>query len=324
MDKMFEMMKSMMVKLETLDEIKERILCVEKDVKQMKDSIEFVHAEVNDLKDEDEKTKRSDEENRRKIRELEDTNQRRKRKHNDVKQMKDSTEFVHAEVNELKDEDEKTKRSDEENRRKIHELEDTNRRLQESVVDLKPRSMRDNLLFFNVKKDEKENTTEKIYDILEQNLEIFYARSKVKIDCSHRVGRKRVSQRKPRAIVVKFNYFQDREQVRQNARKLKGSRIGIAEQFPEEIEKIRQTLHPEMKKAKAQGHRVRNDVLSMCWKENPEDRPDFQSLRDTLYKILYCKEISQTSAYNEEIVNGPLKSNVIASEEDVNENELLI
>ena len=42
-----------------------------------------------------------------------------------------------------------------------------------------------------------------------------------------------------------------------NARKLRGTRIGIAEQFPEEIEKIRQTLYPEMKKAKAQGHRVR-------------------------------------------------------------------
>ncbi|CAB3985374.1 Hypothetical predicted protein, partial [Paramuricea clavata] len=125
-----------------------------------------------------------------------------------------------------------------------------NRRLQESVVDLKARSMRDNLRFFNVKEDEKENTTEKIYDILD-------ARNKVNIDRSHRVGRKRVSQRKPRPIVVKFNYFQDREQVRQNARKLKGSRIGISEQFPEEIEKIRQTLYPEMKKAKAQGHRIR-------------------------------------------------------------------
>ncbi|CAB4015719.1 Hypothetical predicted protein [Paramuricea clavata] len=129
LDKIFKMMKSMMVKLETLDEIKERILCVEKDVKQMKDSIEFVHAEINHMKNEVEKTKRSDEENKREIR----------------------------------------------------ELDDTNRRLQESVVDLKARSMRDNLLFFNVKEDEKENTTEKIYDILEQNLEIFDARNKVKI-----------------------------------------------------------------------------------------------------------------------------------------------
>jgi hypothetical protein len=56
--------------------------------------------------------------------------------------------------------------------------------------------------------------------------------------------------------VVKFNYFRDREFIRQNARKLRGTRIGIAEQFPEEIEKIRQTLYPEMKKAKAAKQRV--------------------------------------------------------------------
>ena len=117
--------------------------------------------------------------------------------------------------------------------------------------------MWDNLLFYNVQEDEKENTSDKIYKILEENLQIPDAREKIKIDRSHRVGRKRDSNRKPRAIVVKFNYFQDREHIRMNARKLRGTRIGIAEQFPEEIEKIRQTLYPEMKKAKAQGHRVR-------------------------------------------------------------------
>ena len=100
--------------------------------------------------------------------------------------------------------------------------------------------MRDNLLFFNVEEEEKENTDEKIFQILEEKLEIPDARNKIKIDRTHRVGRKRNAQRKPRAIVVKFNYFRDREFIRQNARKLRGTRIGIAEQFPEEIEKIRQ------------------------------------------------------------------------------------
>ena len=90
-----------------------------------------------------------------------------------------------------------------------------------------------------------------------ENLQIPDAREKIKIDRSHRVGRKRDSNRKPRAIVVKFNYFQDREHIRINARKLRSTRIGIAEQFPKEIEKIRQTLYPETKKAKAQEHRVR-------------------------------------------------------------------
>jgi hypothetical protein len=75
--------------------------------------------------------------------------------------------------------------------------------------------MRDNLLFFNVvNEDERENATEKIYEILERNLEIPNARDTIlKIDRSHRIGRKREGQRKPRAIVVKFNFHQDRKRI---------------------------------------------------------------------------------------------------------------
>ncbi len=197
-DEMFDMIKAVMAKLDTSDEIKQRIVCVERELIEMKNSIEFAHAEVKELKEEVAETKRSDQENKEKIRALEEANQY-----------------------------------------------------------LQAPSMRDNLLFYNVQEDEKENTSDKIYKILEENLQIPDAREKIKIDRSHRVGRKRDSNRKPRAIVVKFNYFQGREHIRVNARKLRGTRIGIAEQFPEEIEKIRQTLYPEMKKAKAQGHRVR-------------------------------------------------------------------
>jgi hypothetical protein len=74
--------------------------------------------------------------------------------------------------------------------------------------------MRDNLLFFNVEEEEKEKTDEKIFQILEEKLEIPDARNKIKIDRTHRVGRKRNAQRKPRAIVVKFNYFRDLEFIR--------------------------------------------------------------------------------------------------------------
>ena len=193
-DEMFDMIKAVMAKLDTLDEIKQRIVCIERELIEMKNSIEFAHAEVKELKEEVAETKRSDQENKEKIRALEEANQH----------------------------------------------------LLDSVIDLKARSMRDNLLFYNVQEDEKENTSDKIYKILEENLQIPDAREKIKIDRSHRVGRKRDSNRKPRAIVVRFNYFQDREHIR------------IAEQFPEEIEKIRQTLYPEMKKAKAQATSARS------------------------------------------------------------------
>ncbi len=57
--------------------------------------------------------------------------------------------------------------------------------------------------------------------------------------------------------MVKFNYHQDREYVRLNTKKLKGTNIGVSEQFPEEIESIRKTLYPELKKARAEGKRAR-------------------------------------------------------------------
>ena len=57
--------------------------------------------------------------------------------------------------------------------------------------------------------------------------------------------------------MVKFNYYQDREHVRINAKKFKGTNIGVSEQFPEEIESVRKTLYPELKKAKAEGKRAK-------------------------------------------------------------------
>ena len=114
-----------------------------------------------------------------------------------------------TEVKDLKDEVERTKKSENEIQRKMRNLQESNRLLQESVIDLNPlaRSMRDNLLFYNVEEEERENTDEKIYRILEEKLQIPDARNRIKIDQSHRVGRKHHMQRKPRAIVVKFQLF---------------------------------------------------------------------------------------------------------------------
>lgn len=47
--------------------------------------------------------------------------------------------------------------------------------------------------------------------------------------------------------------MQDREFVRLNAKKLKGTNVGLSEQFPSEIEQTRKALCPELKKAKAAG-----------------------------------------------------------------------
>ena len=53
--------------------------------------------------------------------------------------------------------------------------------MRNKIVDLQARSMRDNLLFFNISERDQGNTTEIIQELLEAKMEIHDARSKVKI-----------------------------------------------------------------------------------------------------------------------------------------------
>ena len=116
--------------------------------------------------------------------------------------------------------------------------------------------MRDNLIFYNIKENDGENTTEVIHSLLESHFGIENAKA-VKIDRSHRMGRKLQHARKPRAIIAKFNYFQDKQKILTNARKLKGTGIAVSEQFPEEIMIARKRLYPELKKAREEGKRFK-------------------------------------------------------------------
>jgi FtsZ-binding cell division protein ZapB len=175
----------------------------------------------------------------------------------DMKESKHSLEFVHAEIADLKKENDTSKANQAEAKKKIEKLEQDNTTLRNKIVDLQARSISNNLLFFNIPERDQENTTEMIHELLETKMEIHDARNKVKIDRSHRIGRKRERNQKLCPIVVKFNYHQDREYVRLNTKKLKGTKIRVSEQFPEEIESIRKTLYPELKKARAEGKRAR-------------------------------------------------------------------
>ncbi|CAB4022346.1 Hypothetical predicted protein, partial [Paramuricea clavata] len=180
LDEIYDMIKSMMMKLEALDKIEERMKTVENNVMEVKKSIEFAHAEIIDLKDETRENKKW--------------------------------------LNEAQ--------------ARINNLEETNRKLRDSVIDLKARSMRDNLLFFNIPEEENEDTTQMIHKLLEEKLEIQDATHSIKIDRSHRLGKQHPNQRgKPRPIVAK--------------------------QFPEDIEETRRKLYPEMRKAKLAKKRVR-------------------------------------------------------------------
>ena len=186
-----------------------------------------------------------------KLSKLDDIDSRVKSIENDLKNMKDSVEFVHAEVKDLKKENESRKAGEKIMDERVKKLEELNSTLRNRVIDLQARSMRDNLIFYN------ENVTDVIHNVLENQLELENAKSLVKIDRAHRLGKQDPRSARPRAIVCKLNYYPDKERILANARKLKGSGIAISEQFPEEILKVRKRLYPILKKAKQEKKRVK-------------------------------------------------------------------
>ena len=126
-----------------------------------------------------------------------------------------------------------------------------NSELKEELLDLKSRSMRDNLIFRNIEEKKDENTEEVLKKFLSDHLKM----NNISFERVHRMrekqtGANRHSAKKPKLIVAKFNFFKERERVRKSAKMLKGTNFSIQEQFPEEIEKRRKPLYPLLKAAR--------------------------------------------------------------------------
>ena len=166
--------------------------------------------------------------------------------------------------------------------------------LREEILDLKCRSMRDNLLFFGIEEGEEEDCEFVLRTFLSRRMKV---RKAISFERVHRVGRKQENQQRPsqenqqrpsqenqqrpsqenqqrpsqenqqrpsqenkqrpRPIVAKFTYFQDRELVRRQAPiTLKGSDYWVQEQFPPEVEQRRKALYPIMREERKKKNKV--------------------------------------------------------------------
>lgn len=116
------------------------------------------------------------------------------------------------------------------------------------VLDLKSRSMRDNLLFHRIPEERDENCTETLLQFMEEKLHITNARDEIKLHRAHRIGTYKSDKTRP--IVAKFVLYTDRERVRKSSKELQGTPYGISEQYPKEIMDRRRQLVPIMLKAR--------------------------------------------------------------------------
>lgn len=138
-------------------------------------------------------------------------------------------------------------------RESVKSVEGAKEKMENDIVDLQCRSMRDNLLFFNVKEGGSTEDCAKIVTDICNKIEV----TDVNIERAHRLGKPGGGRTRP--IVAKFSNFPKREEIRKNSYKLGESNcpVSIGEQFPKVVQERRKSLLPALKKAKSDGKKAR-------------------------------------------------------------------
>lgn len=173
----------------------------------------------------------------------------------DIKDLKESYTFVNATADELKEGQKTQNDSIKSLEESIARIEAKNATLTQELNDIRAHSMRNNLVFYNLPEVEKEDPFVTVREVLANKMRID-ENNEIEIERAHRLGEKR-DDGKPRPIVAKLLRYQDKEYIRKSAYLLKGTKLGISEQFPKVIAEARKKLYPIMKKAKEGGHTVK-------------------------------------------------------------------
>ncbi|XP_062570261.1 uncharacterized protein LOC134232323 [Saccostrea cucullata] len=161
----------------------------------------------------------------------------------------------HTAEKELKQLKDDSRKRDEELNSSVHTLKKKNVELQESITDLRSRSMRDNLVFCGIPEKRNENCEVVLRNFIKDKMKIY---DYISFERVHRMGKFEEFNTKPRNIVAKFSFFQDREYVRSQApRKLKGTHVWVNEQYPPEVEEQRKKLYPVIRQARKEHRRVK-------------------------------------------------------------------
>jgi len=147
--------------------------------------------------------------------------------------------------------------------------------LKEAVLDLKCRSMKNNLIFTGLHRVQNEDTEELLRCFLYNELGVDY---KIEFGNVHRFKTRGDYRRSP--IVARFLYRKDLDYVLSIANRLKGKPYGIREQFPPEIEQARKPLYPVMKLAKQQRKQV-TLIRDRLYIDNELYVPDMDTANDS-------------------------------------------
>ena len=138
----------------------------------------------------------------------------------------------------------------------LEKLTKANKNLKCHNIKLEAYTRRECIKIFNLQEGEGEtprDTESIVRNMMEEKLKISREdMNEIRFERVHRLPTRRNPQisTKPRPIIAKFSFFQDKEYVMSKVKNLKGTGIGISHDYPKEIDAIHEKLYPVLKKAK--------------------------------------------------------------------------
>lgn len=173
----------------------------------------------------------------------------------EIKDLKESLVFTQHEVTFLKSQNAILRNAFETTTGTLESIKKENKIIKESMLDIQSRSMRDNLIFSGIEESAADNPEALVKSFMTTSLKL----SKETVDSIafariHRLGKPRGNG--PRPIIAKFERYHQKVLVKSKGRELKGTRFGMNDQFPREINERRKVLYPILKRSRAEGKRA--------------------------------------------------------------------
>ena len=168
---------------------------------------------------------------------------------NESKNLKDSIEFAHNDITDLKSTTVYPCTNIDRLGNELTSLKEVLGHWKRWSIRSESYCRRENNEIFNIQETTDEDTEVVVKRILSENLKIPREDDRqIRLERVHRLPTRQND--KPRPIIARFSFFQDKEFVCLFIKNLKGSNIAIANNYPKEIENTHKTLYPVRKKAK--------------------------------------------------------------------------
>ena len=133
-----------------------------------------------------------------------------------------------------------------------------NQELRSAVLDLRCRSMRNNVVINGIPespREDYEKTEKKVLEFLETNLRMPKDQIKtINIERAHRFAKK--FDDKPRPIVVRLFHHKMKEAILSHGKNLAGTKLSVNQQWPQEVAQKRKYLYRPRREAIAAGHKA--------------------------------------------------------------------